>query len=205
MIVPIDPIVNVLSRYQRAGEYVFHSTSPECVASIRANGIRHDTGLETDSADIINILDELGYTDPFPFDRREATYCYVDAEYVTETLNSETDDASVLNTDKAIIVIDATVIDAPMYLADMSVITDLIDYRYAGPEIMLHADTPEEVIELYKESITEVESPETIASTTEGLDHTQTELVVDGDIPPKAIADIYRRTSTDTTETVSNQ
>lgn len=62
------------------------------------------------------------------------------------------------------IVVDVQEVIAPMYLADMTLASDLIDYLYGGAGIMLHADTPEEAVERYQESIIPVETPDDIAS-----------------------------------------
>ena len=86
-------------------------------------------------------------------------------------------------------VIDLEQITAPMYLADMSIITDLIDYACAGPEIMYHCSTPEEAVAGYHESITAVENISDIASYNPPFGDT-TELIVDGSIPTDAIFDL---------------
>lgn len=51
---------------------------------------------------------------------------------------------------------------------------------------MMHADSPEDVVQLYLESIVRVEDAGDIASDP-GPERTHTDLVVDGDIPPSAI------------------
>lgn len=175
--------MGLLSGYQES-TFAYHSTPRENAASIRTNGLRQDAAKQTDSTDIIDILAELGYSDPFQFDRGAVTYCHVDAAYVESVLQPHDD--SALTPDDVVVIVDVSELDVPMYLADMSIITDLIDYRYAGVEQMMYADTPDEVVDLYRESITEVEGPETIEAYDN--DSTHTELVVDGDIPPTAIA-----------------
>lgn len=177
-----------LSEYHNSPQYAFHLTRRENAERIRAEGIRRDAATEPDSSDIIQMLDELGCDDPFPFDRADVTYCHVDAAYVEAVSSSE--DAGGLSMDDVVIVVDVTEIDAGMYLADMSIITDLIDYRYAGPDVMMHADTPEEAVERYRESITRVDGPTDIAAY-EGVQNGHAELVVDGDIPTDAITVVH--------------
>lgn len=106
---------------------------------------------------------------------------------MAETLDSQTDTA--LMPDEVAIVIDVARITAPMYLADMSLISDLIDYLYEGADIMLYADTPGQAVERYRDSITLVETPADVAGYVDtGVGHA--ELIVDGDIPPDAIVEI---------------
>jgi hypothetical protein len=169
------------------GAYVFHQTYCQNVESILEEGIlRGQSGLNT-NADIEEVLDDLGFVDPFPFDRSNVTYCHIDRTYVEESY--QTLQESAFGSDEVIVVVAVENIDAPMYLADMSVISDLIGYRYSSADAMMYADSPEEVVQLYKESIVEIDGAKAIASTP-GLDRNHTELVVDGDIPPAAIVDI---------------
>ena len=51
-----------------------------------------------------------------------------------------------------------------MYLADMTLASDLIDYLYGGAGTMLYADTPEEAVERYQENIIPVETPDQMIS-----------------------------------------
>lgn len=55
---------------------------------------------------------------------------------------------------------------------------------------MLHADTPEQAVENYRDSITPVETPDDIASHAENIG--RAELIVDRDIPPGAIIDVVK-------------
>jgi len=180
--------VNPLAEYEEpVGAFAFHQTHPENIDSIRAAGIKHTADPGSNTTTIDTVLTDLGYDSPFPFDRTAATYCHVDAAYVAETLASQTDTA--LMPDEVAIVIDVARITAPMYLADMSLISDLIDYLYEGADIMLYADTPGQAVERYRDSITLVETPADVAGYVDtGVGHA--ELIVDGDIPPDAIVEI---------------
>jgi hypothetical protein len=112
------------------GAYVFHETYRSMIDSILEEGVlRAQPGLNS-NADIEEVLDELGIVDPFPFDRSNVTYCHTDRTYVEESYQSLQD--SAFGSDEVIVVVAVEDIDAPMYLADMSVISDLIDYRYIG-------------------------------------------------------------------------
>lgn len=139
------------------------------------------------NATIEEVLDELGIVDSFSFDQSNVTYCHTDKAYVEESYQWL--QGSGLESNEVIVVVAVKDINAPMYLSDMSVISDLIDYRYFGPDAMIHADSPEEVVRLYQESFVQVDGPEEIASNS-GSDQNHTELVVDGDIPPTAIVDV---------------
>jgi hypothetical protein len=176
--------VSTLSKYRfPPGKYAFHTTSPANIESIRNRGILRSEPTNIDTADIDSALEELGYDDPFPFDRSQVTYCHVDPSYVESVTNSE------LAPGDAIVVVDVEDIQASMYLADMSIISDLIDYRVVGPEVMMYADSPDEVVRLYQESIVSVDSGAEIASNP-GPERSHTELVIDGDILPTAIVDV---------------
>jgi|APHM01.1.fsa_nt_gi hypothetical protein len=183
--------MNPLSEYEHpVGAYVFHTTQQENIDSIREHGIKHTTDASSTTASIETALTELGYDSPFPFDRTAVTYCGVDAEFSGEMLPSHPDSEFNFNSNTVAIVVAVAEVTAPMHLADMSVAGDLIDYLYGGAGVMLHADTPDQVVENYRDSITVVETPDDIASHTENLGHA--ELVVDGDVPPEAIVDIVR-------------
>lgn len=166
------------------GAYAFHTTAPENVTSILEEGIRSDVELGSDSRNIIKALQELGYTDPFPFDRRGVTYCYTDASYVEE-LYLQGNDTGLI--DDVVFVVAVDEIDAPMYLANMGYMSDLTNYMYDGPVIC--ADSPDEAVQLYQDSIVEVTSPDDIGSETEP--EACLELVVEGDIPLTAIGDLF--------------
>ena len=167
--------------------YAYHTTHRENTENILTEGVQCDNSPSYGSSDIIEVLNELGYTDPFPFNRSEVVYCHVDADYVTGTLQSA--EESGLASNDVALVVDVDAIDSPMYTADMSIITDLIDYRYSGASVMMHADTPDEVVTNYRESISQVEGTADIKQ--ERSEHVHTELIIDGSIPPGAIVGFY--------------
>jgi len=180
--------MNPLAEYQRPpGAFAFHHTNVDNVSSIRENGITTTQPIGADTSTIDEVLAELGYESPFPFDRTEVTYCYVDSEFTTDCLPSQ-NDSGLVSDDRAIVVA-IEEIAAPMFLANMSHITDLLDYRHVGARIMIHSDTPEEAVERYQESIRAVETQEHIATGAERIEGLA-ELVVDGNIPPTAIVDV---------------
>lgn len=172
--------------YATSSTYVFHKTPRENAEDIQAEGVRQDVERNVDSTDILAVLDELGYEDPFPFHREAVTYCHIDDEFVANTLQPHSE-ADLASPDVAIVV-DSRKIEATMYLANMGILTDLLDYRYAGAEQMIHGDTPEEVVELYTESIQEVHTPADIDSYT--VEKGYPELVIDGDIPVRAVKNV---------------
>jgi hypothetical protein len=180
--------MGLLSAYADSpGRYVFHKTYRRRIDSILDEGLlRAQPGLDS-NADIEAVIDELGLANPFPFDRSDAVYCHTDREHLEESYQSL--QGSPLASDEVIVVVAVEEIEAPMYLADMSVISDLIDYRYLGTDAMMHEDSPEEVIQRYQESIAKVEGPKDIASPP-GPARNHTELIIDGDVPPTAIAGV---------------
>jgi hypothetical protein len=183
--------MNPLIEYQQPpGAYAFHTTKEENADAIREDGIKHAIDTSSTTSSVERALSKLGYDSPFPFDRTAVTYCGVDAEFTGKMFSSHPGSEIHTNNDSVAIVVDVQAIIAPMYLADMTLASDLIDYVYGGAGVMLHADTPEEAVEQYRESIRPVETPDDIASHADTLTHA--ELVVDGDIPPSAIVDVVQ-------------
>lgn len=180
-----------LSKYDEPpGRFVFHNTSSSDVESILEEGVLRTKSRYGTSKDIDEVLKELDYENPFPFDRKNAAYCHVDRAYVEEIYR--TLQGSGFAHDDVILVVDVDEIDAPMYLADMGLISDLIDYRHASADVMLYSNSPNEAVRGYQKSIVEVDGAEEIASQP-GPERNHTELVVDGDIPPAAVVDVFQQ------------
>ena len=155
--------MNPLIEYQQPpGAYAFHATNEENVDAIREDGIKHAIDTTSTTSSVEGALRKLGDDSPSPFDRTAITYCGVDAEFTGKMLPSHPD--SEIHSHTVAIVVDVQEVIAPMYLADMTLASDLIDYLYGGAGTMLYADTPEEAVERYQESIIPVETPDDIAS-----------------------------------------
>lgn len=77
-----------------------------------------------------------------------------------------------------------------MYVADMAIVTDLIDYRFAGEDAMMYGETPDDVVNKYCDSITRVKSTSDIVSTVPDINHA--ELVIEDNVAPEAIESVYR-------------
>jgi hypothetical protein len=171
--------------------YAFHGTRPENVASIREHGIRRDRERGTDSAIILDVLEAVAGEHPLPFDRRSVVYLHVDPEIVRESLEG-TLDMGGLSADRAHVVVDVTLVDAPIYVADMSAASDLLDYGCGAGDQMLRGETPEAVVATYRDSIARVETRADVAAVAvaDDVDAHGLELVVDGDVPPTAIVDV---------------
>ena len=56
----------------------FHETHHSNIESIQRHGIQPTADVDSDTEMISEVLDDLGYRDPFPFYRNEVVYCYVD-------------------------------------------------------------------------------------------------------------------------------
>lgn len=179
--------MTTLEQYREPpGRYLYHGTSPDNIDSIRTNGLRVDEE-NSDSNLIIKVLEELDAIGSLPFDRRNVTYFHADLDYVIET-RIETDDSGLNIADSAVVIVDLLELDAPIYVANMSIITDLIDYACAGADAMMHADTPEAAIDQYIDSIRPVTSPNDIA-TYPANGHTHLEVMVVGGVPSESILD----------------
>jgi len=175
-----------LSEYVRSfGEYAFHQTRPQNVDSIREQGIQPDFADQADTSMIQEELERFESGDKFPFDRSKATYCHLDGKYILELRNDEFSDFAP---EEVTIVVSIEDIPNPMYLADMSPLLDLVDIRHRGIQSVSYANSPDDVVERYYNSIVRVKSSEDIRS--DQTERTHTELVVDGAIPPSAIVDI---------------
>lgn len=178
-----------LSKYRDpVGDFAFHSTQRRHVDAILEEGVRGQKQGLGDVGTIEEVLAEVGFEDPFPFDRSTATYCHIDPAYVEETFHSVREPG--VASEEVVVVAEVAEVEASIYLADMSVISDLIDYRYFSVDAMIQTDSPEEVVERYKNSIVEVTGPADIAANA-GPDRGHAELVVDGDIAPTSIVDVY--------------
>ncbi|POG55052.1 hypothetical protein AUR65_011525 [Haloferax marisrubri] len=77
-----------------------------------------------------------------------------------------------------------------MYLTDMQVVSDLIDYFYGGEDAMLRFDTIKEALAAYRESIQSVDSFSDIYTYNQKTEHGVPELLVGGIISTDAIVDV---------------
>lgn len=179
--------MGILSEFQELGAYAFHRTPSDNTTSIGTDGLRTDTEAAPDSVMIADVLDDLRYNDPFPFDREDAIYFHVNADYVENTIMSASE--SELYSSDSIIVVAVEEINAPMYVADMSVVTDLIDYQVGGTDMMMYADTPDEAVAKYRDSITRVKSPSEVASAMKKVNHA--ELIITDNVSKEAIESIF--------------
>jgi len=163
--------------------YAYHSTQDKHVNSIIEKGL-DSPELNHDSEIIIEVLEELGYQDYFPFSRENVNYAHVKKEYIEYIFNQ-----NEFNQDYAVVIIDITKIENPIYVADMSMITNLIDYKFGGNKVLMNADTVEESVEIYKNNIYEINSPDDIPLYDAKIEG-HTELIIDGNVPPLAIENV---------------
>jgi len=164
-------------------KYVYHSTTTKHIDDILEKGITSkDTNI--DSQLILDVLNEFDYNDYFPFCRENVNYFHIDEEIIEYDLNLKS-----FNKNSAFIVVDITKINSPIYIADMSIITNLIDYACGGEWLLRDADSVEEAIKLYKQSIYEINSVEDMYKYDRKING-NTELIIDGDIPPSKIINI---------------
>jgi hypothetical protein len=137
--------------------------------------------------DIEEVIEGLGFDNPFPFDRSNSTYFHVSPSQVREWLEQGRDGPFSQN---AYVVVPVEEIEHTKYMADMSVITDLIDYKYGGSEQMLYAETPTEVIDKYKKSIQRVSDKQDIHDY-ESPFGGKPELIIEGEIDKTQIHTIF--------------
>jgi hypothetical protein len=183
--VEVDMGLSRLSQYsQPKGRYVFHSTPKDNEQSILNEGIRHSAEGSSAPPQIVKTLEELEVASTVPFDPRSATYYHILISDVEELIDWESEYAN----EEAIFVVDVDQIDVPMYVSDMSVAGDLMDYQYGGSKILINGDSIEEVVTLYQERLTPVSSWKDIAATLDGS-RKSPELIINGSVPPSAIVD----------------
>lgn len=165
--------------------YIYHSTQRKNVNSILEQGI---TSIDTsvDSQLIIDVLKKLDYEDYFPFCRTDVNYFGIHEEFVEYDLNLKEFD-----TNSAFIVVDVRNIDSPMYIADMSLSSKILDYACAGEWILRNYESIEEVIHAYKKSIFKIDKISDIYKYDEKINGTG-ELIIDGDIPPEKIVNVIQ-------------
>ncbi|ELZ88793.1 hypothetical protein C453_00980 [Haloferax elongans ATCC BAA-1513] len=181
---------SIPTKYRKSeGQYVFHTTETENIDSILDKGVdpMYETGPDTTAA--ADVLSHLAPNEPFPFDRTTVAYCHTDSEYVGWLIEQQQQDHGFIS-DNSYAVIDVTKIDAPKYISDMKIVSDLIDYKYGGSNVMLCFDTAREALAAYRESIQPVDSPSDIETYDSGIKDSHPELIVSGIIPPEAIVDV---------------
>lgn len=166
-------------------QYAYHSTQNKYIDSIMKNGIKSQKK-NADSEIIINVLKEKGHENTFPFSRNDVNYCHTDKKYIKSRLNQK-----LFGQNYAVVIINLNKINHPMYIADMSMITNLIDYKCIGNKALNNVENVEKAIELYNESIYKINSLEDIEEYNKNIEG-HMELVIDGDISPSAIVNTIR-------------
>lgn len=159
-------------------------TARDNVASIREDGLQRSAGSNADTELVTEALMSRGYDDPFPFDRTGVIYCHLDASVVEEAYKILNEFAN----DPATVVVDLGVVSAPLYLADMGIASEFIDHHVA-PAATTATNTFDEAVQEYRESIVRLDSIDSVPEQIDVFDG-HPELVVDGDIPAKAIVEI---------------
>jgi hypothetical protein len=174
-----------LSTYsQPAGRYVFHGTPQDNEQSIQKDGVQHSAGGSSAPRQIVKTLEELEVASAIQFDPRSATYFHILISDVEELYDREPG----FGKQQVIFVVDVDRICRSMYVSDMAVASDLMDYQYGGSKILMNGDAIEEVVSLYQERLTPVSSWQEIAETLDGSRECP-ELVIDGSVPPSAIVE----------------
>ena len=153
-------------------KYVYHTTKSDNVESIIENGIK--TGkTNPDSRIISNTLKEYPEVTNLPFDRLDCSYFHINADYINKTRN--------MMNKKSIVVVDISKIESDMYISDMSIISDVLDYSVMKsiPEFKI-----KNTIEKYQNNIYKINSIDDI-SNNNIMGHV--ELLIVENIKPDAI------------------
>jgi len=164
--------------------FAFHMTARDNVASIREDGLQRSARNNADTELVSEALISRGYDDPFPFDRTEVIYCHLDASIVEELYKISNEFAN----DPVIAVVDLDAVSVPLYLADMGIASEFIDHHVASAAATA-TNTFDEAVQEYRESIVRLDGIDSVPEQIDVFDG-HPELVVDGDIPAKAIVEI---------------
>lgn len=183
-----------------APDEVYHNLSRETDRkTVRENGLKAaHTSYARDAEE--QILDEVAglYNLDYPVNRREAVYCWPNAEYVNKLAPTDDEgDLGGLVNDYTGIIIDITQIDHPMFIADMSAMTNLITEWHKPNSITIPDTPPTTLVEYpgiraardYLHTITPVESYSDIQSASADL--SWPELIIEGDVPATSITGTY--------------
>jgi hypothetical protein len=176
--------------YDSPSEFVFHTTEPEKLSSIRTQGLIPGGG-ETDGtvAIIQQAIDSLDVDVTLPIDRGEVSYHHIGFEYVNDVYAQPADDTPLSSSPPGIIVTRFDQIDAPTYIGDMGLASDLLDYQLAGEDHLMYADSPEDALKQYAETLVEVTTVDELSEYSR-TDDGRYELLVDGPINPDAFATV---------------
>jgi hypothetical protein len=178
------------STYDVPGEYVFHTTTPTHLASIRDHGI-HPAGGKSDGAveTIEKVIESLDVDVTLPFDRRAVSYHHISYEYMEQMYGTPPRDLPISPNPPVIIVTRFDQIDAPAFVGNMGLASDLLDYHYAGEDQLMHSASPEDALQQYRDTLVEVHTVDDLKPYSLE-DDGQYELLVDGVIEPSAFATI---------------
>jgi len=173
-----------LSSYRSSEEkFGFHMTGRDNADSIRDEGLKRSLTNNSDTELIAEALASQGYDSEFPFDRTDVIYCHLAPSEVVEAYEISREFAN----DPVVIVVDLEVVSTPSYLADMTIANELIDHHVA-PNAPTTTETFDEAVRQYREGIIRLDGVSSIRKQQEKIDG-YPELVIDGDIPPKAIVE----------------
>lgn len=166
---------------------LYHVTQAATLPAIVWQGLQQSLESHRDDLedDLEQVTEDSGR--PVPFDRHECVFLFPSTSSAYELL--EPDSAyrrNSLTGHKGIAVVDATAVEADLYLADFQLFSDTIDLQYMQePDEAIVAKSREDAVRRYAASITSVESPEDLREPPDTLHHP--EVVVNGEIPPDAI------------------
>lgn len=173
-----------LSPYRGSqGQFGFHMTARDNADSIRDEGLQGSPTNNSDTELIAEALASQGYDSEFLFDRTEVIYCHLDPSEVVEAYEI----SSKFTNNPVVVVVDLGALSTPLYLADMTVANELIDHHVA-PNAPTATETFDEAVRQYRESIIRLDGISSIRKQQEKIDG-YPELVIGGDVPPKAIVE----------------
>ena len=165
------------------GRFAFHITARENAASIRKDGLQQSAVCNSDTETIAEAFESRGYSNAFPFDRSEVVYCHLDVTYGEKHVPFDWP-----GNDDIVVVIDLTVLSAPLYLANMTAASEFIDHHVA-PSSAPTTETFDEAVRQYRTSVVQFDGTGAVPKRMRNIDG-DPELIIDADVPVEAIVDI---------------
>jgi len=164
--------------------YLYHLAPRRALEAITQEGIQPSDSTHRDSleADLAEIAAEKDIS--LPINRQQCGFLYPSLDLAVENLHPE--DGHALSTPEVVVVIDATKIKRPLYIAEFQLISDAIDFQYLEePDDVMISESYEDALTRYATSLTKIPSLERIEALSD--QYCRPEIVVEGSISPACI------------------
>ncbi|WP_135807228.1 hypothetical protein [Halorussus marinus] len=168
--------------------YLYHLAPRQALEAITQEGVQPSDSTHRDSleADLAAIAAEKDIA--FPIDRQECSFLYPSLELAVENLSPA--DGRELSIPEIVVVIDATKIERPLYMAEFQFISDAIDFQYLEePDDVMISESYEDALTKYVTSLAEIPALDRIEPLSE--QYYRPEVVVEDGISPACITEYF--------------